>query len=127
MTYQLFVPLKSQQATFTYALLGCHHLDFLMTRSLNEITDQVTETLGLAMDANDFRLVWANTRGAATTVDRRLSVEEFLNTNRPSWCREQDHDLSQGTECGANQRPKSAFLIKNQRNRWEHCHDGRPR
>ena len=54
-----------------------------MTRILNEITGQVTATCGLAMDADELRLVWANARGAAMTIDRRLSVEQFLKTSPP--------------------------------------------
>ena len=62
-----------------------------MTRLLNEITDQATATWGIAMDADELRLVWTDTLGTAMAIDGRLSVEQTLNINRPSWCREQDH------------------------------------
>ena len=68
-----------------------------MTRILNEITGQVTATCGLAMDADELRLVWANARGAAMTIDRRLSVEQFFkNITPPSWCRKQNHGPNVG-------------------------------
>ena len=81
-----------QQAIFTCAkLLGCQSLEYLVTRLLNEITDQATATWGIAMDADELRLVWTDTLGTAMAIDGRLSVEQTLNINRPSWCREQDH------------------------------------
>ena len=81
-----------EQAIFTYAkLLGSHSLTFLTTSIINEITDQVIPTWGLTIDGNELRLVWTNTGGAGTTVDRRLSVLQFLNIHFPSWCREQYH------------------------------------
>ena len=81
-----------EQAIFTFAkLLGCQNLQFRMTRLLDEIADQVAVTWGLAVDADELRLVWTDMRGTALTIDRRLSVEQTLDINRPSWCREQDH------------------------------------
>ena len=62
-----------------------------MTRLLDEIADQVAFTWGRTMDADELRLVWTHMRGTAMTIDRRLTVEQTLNINRPSWCREQDH------------------------------------
>lgn len=83
---------NEEQAIFKFAkLLGCHQLEFLMTRLLDEISDRVAVTWGVAIDPDELRQVWADNRRTALTVDRRLSVEQTLNINRPSWCREQDH------------------------------------
>ena len=80
-----------EQAIVTFAkLLGCQNLEFRMTRLLDEIADQVAVTWVLAMDADELRLVWTDMRGRALTIDRRLTVEQTLNINRPS-CQEQDH------------------------------------
>ena len=43
------------------------------------------------MDTDELRLVWTDMLGTAMTIDRRLTGEQTLNINRPSWCREQDH------------------------------------
>ena len=84
--------LYEEQAFFTFAkLLGCHQLEFLMTRLRDELSDQVAVTWGFAIDPNELRLVWTDDRGTALTIDRRLSVQQTLNITRPSWCREQDH------------------------------------
>ena len=83
---------NGEQAIFTFAkLLGCHQLDFLMTRLPNEISDPVAVTWGVAIDPDELRLVWTDTRCTALTIERRLPVEQTLNIKRPSWCREQDH------------------------------------
>ena len=79
-----------EQSIFTFAkLLRCQNLEFRMTRLLDTIADQVAVTWGLAMDTDELRLVWTDMR--ALTIDRRLTAEQTLNINRPSWCREQDH------------------------------------
>ena len=81
-----------EQAIFTFEkLLRCQKLEFLMARFLDEISDQVAVMWGVAIDADELRLMWTHMRGAALTIDRRLSAEQTLNINRPSWCREQDH------------------------------------
>ena len=41
------------------------------------------------MDTDELRLVWTDMLGTAMTIDRRLTGEQTLNINRPSWCREQ--------------------------------------
>ena len=61
-----------------------------MTRLLDELADQVAVTWGPAMDTDELRLVWTDTRGTAMTIDRRLSVEQTFYINGPSWCRHQD-------------------------------------
>ena len=50
-------------------LCVCVSLEFRMTRLLDEFADQVAFTWGLAMDADELRLVWTNMRGAAMTID----------------------------------------------------------
>ena len=59
-----------EQAIFTFAkILGCQSLEYLKTRLLDEIADQVAFAWGLAMDADELRLVWTDMRGTAMTID----------------------------------------------------------
>ena len=71
----------------------CKQVELLMTRLLGELSGQVAVTWGVAIDPDELRLVWTDDRGTAFTIDGRLSVQQPLKINRPSWCREQDHGL----------------------------------
>ena len=57
-------------SAFTFAkLLGCQDLEFRKTRLLDKIADQVAITWGLAMDADELRLVWTDMRGTVYSTD----------------------------------------------------------
>ena len=91
MTYQLFVLLRNRPFSPSQSYLDVRAWNTLWQDFLMKSQIKLPSLGVVAMDADELRLVWTHMRGTAMTIDRRLTVEQTLNINRPSWCREHDH------------------------------------